>query len=372
MSRELRVMHVVLSLEPGGTERLVIDISRRMNADVPTSVCCLDQAGAWAPQLRAAGIPVAVLGRRPGFHPALGLQIAELATAQGASVVHCHQYSPFVYGSFAGMRRPSLRIVFTEHGRLSDDPPKAKRIWANRVIGWWPDSVVAVSDDLRRHMIAEGFPPSRIDVIHNGIEPGPETDGSACQAARRELGVPADAFLVGTVARLDPVKGLEVIVQAFSTIVAHVPEARLVLVGDGPERQRLEELAVRLGVASCITWAGFRSDARALMAAFDVYVNTSTSEGVSLTLLEAMAASRAVVATRVGGTPEVIVHGTSGLLVPARDPGAVAETILALHQDAGRRQALGAAGRSRVVERFSFDRLIRNYLAAYEGRRGDH
>ena len=120
---EPRILQVVLSLNAGGTERLVLELVKRLHADMPMAVCCLDAAGLWGEQLRESGVAVDALNRRPGFHPLLGRHIARAAARHRADVIHCHHYSPFVYSALARLWRPNLRIVFTEHGRLSDAPP---------------------------------------------------------------------------------------------------------------------------------------------------------------------------------------------------------------------------------------------------------
>lgn len=370
MTRLMRVMHVALSLSPGGAERLVVGLSRHLHPAVPTCICCLDESGAWAHEVRAGGVEVFELNRRPGFQPSLGLRIAGLAKRLGVTVLHCHQYSPFVYGTLAGLRRRGLRIVFTEHGRLSDALPSRRRRLANRLLGWRPDAVVAVSHELRAHMIAEGFSPSCVRVIHNGVDPGEAPTEADRLRARRALGLTDEAFVVGTVARLDPVKGLDVLVDAFAAVAPSVPEARLVLVGGGVEEASLRRRANEQGLEPRMLFTGVRHDARTVLSAFDVYANTSITEGMSLTLLEAMAASKPVIATRVGGTPEIVADGTTGLLVPPGDVRSVAESIVALRRDAAWRSAMGTAARARVVEHFSFENMAREYVAAYRGSLG--
>ncbi len=370
--RALRVLHVVHNLSPGGAQRLVIDISRRIHPQIPTRVCCLDQAGDWAHELQSVGIDVIALGRQPGFRPLVGWQIARIAAEWNATVLHCHQYSPFVYGSLASLRTSGLRLVFTEHGRNSDEPATAKRIFATRLLASRPHAIVAVSDDLRRFMTTAGFPEDRIEVLHNGIDPLTEPGAEDRLRARRDLAIPDHAFVVGTVARLDPVKNLGTLLEAFATFHAQVAEARLVVIGDGPERTRLEWMISEHGLAPAVHLAGHRSDARALLPSFDVYVNSSVTEGISLTLLEAMAARLPTVATRVGGTPEVVVDGMTGVLVPAREPAAMAAALADLHDRPDARRAFGEAGRARIVDQFSIDRMMQAYLAAYTGlRRGD-
>jgi L-malate glycosyltransferase len=282
------VLHVVLSLEPGGTERLVIELCKQLHKSVPQVICCIDKAGAWAHEATSAGIRVEALHRKPGFQPSLGVTVGRIARASGARVLHCHQYSPFVYGAIARLLQPSLRVVFTEHGRLAAAPPSGKRRWANVILSRVPHRVVAVSQDLRRHLISEGFADSRVSVIENGIDPSDRPSPAVRTRARQTLGVDPDAFVVGTVARLDPVKDLGTFIEAVSYLRDTSVNTVAVIVGDGPERGALEQQAAGRGIA--VRFVGHRDNARALLPALDVFVNTSTTEGISVTILEAMSA----------------------------------------------------------------------------------
>ncbi len=369
MSGRLRVLHIVLSLHPGGAERLVIELARRLRPAVEPAICCLDEAGTWADELRGAGVPVHVLGRRPGFHPSLGFRLATLAREWGADLLHAHQYTPFCYGAIATMRAPRLGLVVTEHGRLTDAPPSFKRRLANSVLSRRPAAVVAVSHELRGFMADEDYEAARLRVIHNGIDVGPDPSPDARRAARAALGVAEDTVVVGSVARFDAVKNLPALVEAFARMRAAAPDTRLVLVGDGPERERIAERTRALRVADAVTFTGLRDDARAVMAGFDIYANTSISEGISLTILEAMAAGLPVVATAVGGNPEAVEDGVSGVLVPARDGAALQAALLVLAADPVRRAALGQSGRARAVRLFNIDRMVQDYLALYHDAR---
>lgn len=361
----LGVMHVVLSLRPGGTERLVVEMARRAGPSVRASICCLDERGAWADEAERDGVPVTVLGRRPGFRPGLGFRLAAAARAHRARVLHCHQYTPFVYGVLAKCTNPGLRIVFTEHGRLADSPPSPRRRVANAFFGRAAGHFFAVSDELRRFLEREGFPAGRLRVLPNGIDIGPRPAPGSREDARRRLGIGTEAPLVGTAARLDPVKGLETLVAAFDRLRGARPDARLLVLGDGPERSALEADIARRGLGAAVTLAGHRGDVRDLLPALDLYVNSSTYEGVSLTILEAMAAEVAVVATAVGGTPEVVADGETGRLVPPRDADALFLAIDTLLGDAALRARLAGAGRRRAEERFDFERMMSMYRQAY-------
>lgn len=358
------VLQVVLRLDPGGTERLVIEIVRRLHQRLPMAVCCLDAPGAWADRVTGLGVPLEVVGRPPGFSPGVARRIAAVARRTGASVLHCHHYSPYVYGRLAAIATPGLRALYTEHGRLSDRPPSTRRRLINHLLMAGARDLYAVSHDLRGHLVREGVP-SRMQVIWNGIDPLPAPDAGARAAARAALGGGADDWIVGTVARLDPVKDLTTMVEAAALAAPSTPALRLVVIGDGPQRRALDDAVARLGIADRVRLLGHRDDVRALLPGLDAFGNSSTSEGISLTLLEAMAAELPIVATRVGGTPEVVADGETGCLVPARDAAAFAAALGALAADPPRARTWGRAGRARVLAHFSIDEMVRRYETVY-------
>lgn len=363
--RKRRVMQLVLSLSPGGTERLVIEICKQLSDRVESVVVCLDDRGEWAAELESAGVPVMALRRRPGFQPGLARQIARLISLHRIDVVHCHHYSPYVYGLLASVVTRA-QLVFTEHGRLADDDPSLKRRLVNPFLSMLGGRVCAVSGDLKQHMVAEGFPERRIQVVYNGIDPARRPTAIHRHVAREMLGLPMDSFVVGTVGRLDAVKNLRLMLQAHCRVLERYPAARAVIVGDGPERAALQATAAELGIEHAVMFAGYRSDVRMLMPAFDVYLNTSNYEGVSLTILEAMAAGVPVVATRVGGNPEVVVDQETGVLVPQR-ARAIADAVARLAYEPRRRRILGDAGRWRVMRHFSMARMVNDYATLYLG-----
>lgn len=364
--RPPHVLQVVLQLDPGGTERLIVEMVRRLHGRFPTTVCCLDRPGSWAPEIERLGVEVVALQRPPGFHLATARALARVVRKAEATVLHCHQYSPFVYGRIACAMSNGPRLVFTEHGRHSDAPPSGKRRLVNRFLVSGVSDLYAVSHDLRRHMLAEGFP-ERVRVLWNGIDPGRVPDEGLRTSTRAQLGVGRDAIVVGSVGRLDTVKDFPTLIEAFAIARTDEPRLHLAIVGEGPDRPRVERAIAASALGGAVTLLGHRHDARALMAGFDIYVNSSISEGVSLTLLEAMSAGLPVVATSVGGTPEVVVHNETGLLAPARSPAALAACLTRLATDPGCAHDCGRAGRRRLLDYFTLDRMVGGYVPLYEG-----
>jgi glycosyltransferase involved in cell wall biosynthesis len=368
LSKPLTVMQLVLTLSPGGTERLVVELVKRLPTSFRTVVCCLDEPGAWGQELIRTGATVLSLKRGAGFRPMLARRIASIAATYGVDVIHCHHYSPFVYGQLAARLLPKLRVVFTEHGRLSDAGPSRKRRIANQLLARLPASVYTVSEDLRSHLASEGFAPERVGVISNGIDVGRARSKELRARVRETLGLAADTFVVGTVGRLDPVKDLGVLVEGFGRFHATSPQSTLIVAGEGTERERLTQLAARLGLSEAVRFLGHREDVRDLLQAFDVYAGTSVFEGVSLTILEAMAAELPVIATAVGGTPEVVINDETGLLIPTRRPDTVADALRFLRDAPELAGEWGRAGRRRVLAHFTIDGMVQAYARIYAGK----
>jgi glycosyltransferase involved in cell wall biosynthesis len=359
------VLQLVLSLEPGGTERLVVDISNRLVSEgVAVHVCCLDGVGPLAEGLHEL-VTVHMVPRGDRFTPALPWQLAGLTRRLGVSVLHCHQYTPFVYGCSTRLLAPTLGLVFTEHGRLVGAVPSPRRRRVNRFLTRVGGLQFAVSEELRHFMLQEGYSPSRVGVIHNGIEPTPPAGRGDRGMARRQLGVLDDDFVVGTSARFDPVKDLPTLVEAAAIARRAVPSLKLVIMGDGAGRQDIED-AVRNHQFNGLILPGYLSNSRALLPALDVYVNCSLSEGISVAVLEAMDAAVAVVATAVGGTPEILRDGIDGRLVPSRSPESLAAALVSLAGQPEQRRRLGDAGRIRVQESFSAAGMLSKYMDAYQ------
>jgi glycosyltransferase involved in cell wall biosynthesis len=225
------------------------------------------------------------------------------------------------------------------------------------------ERVIAVSEaSARFHRRFNLVSPSRLDVIPNFVETGPASPGWR-EAVRDEMGVPRGALLVGAVGELSRAKGQDVLVEAFS----RVPGAPwLLLVGDGPDRRRLEALARRLRVSDRVVFAGYRADVPRVLAAMDVFASASHEESLGMSVLEAMAAGLPVVATRVGGLAECVSHGETGLLVPPRSVTKLASAVDFLAADAERRARTGAAGRVRAERLFSAEALAPRIEASLE------
>lgn len=287
--------------------------------------------------------------------------------ARRPDVVHAYFFWPIVYGRL--LKRMGLIRHLVEN---REDQGFNLGFWNYRFLratAAVPDRVICVSEAVRRVAVErEGLAEERTVVIHNGVEP-PARDVPAVEReeVRRELGLSPEEPLVGLVANLNrAVKGVAHFVEAVPLVLARVPEARFVILGDGPAAPALRRRVRDLGVEGRVTFAGFRSDIERFYSAMDVSVLTSLSEGLSMTLLESMSFGLPVVATRVGGNPELVRDGETGFLVPPADPPAFARRVVELLRDRRLRERMGRAGREVVGARFTLSGTAAAYERVYE------
>jgi glycosyltransferase involved in cell wall biosynthesis len=362
---------LLLALNVGGAEVLAARLARRLRHQYRFVFACLDELGPLGRQLQDEGFLVEVVGRHPGVDWWCVRRLATLLQAQRADVVHAHQYSPFFYGSAARMLAGRASVVFTEHGRDFPDIRRPKRVWANRlVLLRRRDRVVGVGESVRQALVQnEGIPARRVETIYNGVDLSPYAgvpDLTDRAEARREMGLGDNDLGIIQVARLNFMKDHATAVRTMARLATGCPETRLILVGDGEERGSIEALVGQLGLGDRVQLLGTRNDVPRLVRAADLFLLTSVSEGIPLTVIEAMAAGLPVVSTDVGGLREVVEVGRTALLAPAGDDQALAGAILRLAGDPGRRAAMGAAGRLRAWARFSEDRMVDDYNRLYE------
>ena len=364
--------HLVHGLTVGGAERLALRMGEHLPADeFRVSYLCLDELGTWGTDLQRAGGAVHLLNRRPGFDWRCARRLAALVRRERIDLVHAHQYTPFFYALAARHLRSRPPILFTEHGRWFPDFPRPKRMLFNRALLGRRDRVVGVGEAVRRALVVnEGIPAGRVRVIYNGVDLTPYGNPARDRATirhsvRAELGIPDSALLLAQVARLDDLKDHATAVRAMALVVAAVPQAMLLIVGDGPERTKIERLVAQLGIGQCVRLVGTRGDVPEILQAADLFLLSSKSEGIPLTVIEAMAARLPVVSTDVGGVGEIVVTGETGLLVPAGNDASLAAAAIELLQDAARRARLGEQGFRRAIDKFDEARMHRDYRALY-------
>lgn len=360
--RPLRVAHIVLSLEVGGLEKQVLELTRRADRQVvlPEIVCVDDCIGPLA-TLYPPDAPVSAIGARPGFDWRAAMRLARHFLDSGTDIVHSHNERAHYLSAFAGR---AVRVPVHINTRHGIHPPTTWRgMLRRRTMAMLSDAVVAVSSAVRDETVEmDRIPPSKLRIIFNGTDVGAER--LTRSEARHQLGLDDGAFVIGAIGRLAPEKDYASFIEAFDRARSRIPRLAAAILGDGPLSAELVEAARARGLDG-LRFYGYRRDAVALLPAFDVFVQPSLTEGISLSVIEAMAAAVPVIATSVGGNPEAIGNGEAGALVPPRDSEALTEAIVSLSRDSERRTRLADAGRRRAQSFFSIEATTRAYEALY-------
>jgi len=372
MSEPLRVTHVVLSLDFGGLERVVLALAGAgRGLGQSASVLCLERPGTLTPQVEALGIPVACVHKPPGLRWDTADRVRDVLRRFHPDVVHTHQMAALLYAGRAA-RQERVPVVHTEHNNVAALRPAS---WARRLktgllwryAGRYADRFCGVSRDVVAAAGAYGTVRRRkLAHVPNGIDTAAVAAvGADRPAARAALGIAPDAPVVGTVGRLAEVKRQDVLIRAFARLLPDFPAARLVLVGDGPLRAELEGLAGSLDLGGAVLFAGYRPDPERYLATMDVFALPSRAEAMPLVIPEAMAAGLPVVASRVGGIPELIVDGKTGLLVEPGDVAGLAARLRHLLADPQRAGELGRAGRALARAEYDVTAMARAYDRTY-------
>lgn len=364
------VLHITYDMNIGGTEQVIKNLVQGLDGQrFRSSVLCIDgQVGPWGQELEQAGVKHYCLKREPGFDLGLIRSIRNLIMKERVDIVHAHQYTPFTYGWF-GSVFTGKPLVFTEHGRFYPDVSSAKRKLINPILQTRTASITSISNATKQALVTyENFSEHKIEVIYNGIA------DSTCERSDSlalQLGLKPDQIVFGTISRLDPIKNQTMMLQAFSRCLNEYPQARMLIVGDGPTRAELESLVDKLGIRHALIFTGFQPKPQQYLALMDVFLLPSLSEGTSMTLLEAMCFAKPSLATAVGGTPEIIVDGVTGLLTPNNDEDALAAAMMKLASSQLLRQSLGEKARAEYESRFTLANMVDCYEALY-GRLLNH
>jgi len=362
----VRVVEILATGTSGGAqEHLFALLSRLDRSRYDASVIALS-GGSAVRKMQRAGFPVTVLDE-PDDATATGV-VATLLADANPDVIHNHMYRAELVGTRsaialgeAGHRRPY--IVSTVHSSRirSDEDRRVLQSLTPQI-----DQLIAVSEAIEAKIRDEGRSGAPVRLIYNGVDLSRYDETEPCCTFREQYGIEPDSVVVGVVARLEPEKGHPTLLEAWPAVLHAVPNATLLVVGEGSRHAELEQQAAALRIAHRVVFTGRRDDVPSVTAALDVAVLPSYREAQGLSILEAMALSRPVVASRVGGIPEVIEDGVSGLLVAPHDPEALAAAIIRLLKDHPLADMIGRAGHDVVHVRFCIGLMVRAVEGIYD------
>lgn len=364
------IMHLRAANFVGGPEKQILEhMARLRGGPFRTALCTFDESGRPSSLHEAAkdmGLACHRLPSRSPADPRSVLELAGLLRRTGAALLVTHGYRPNIVGRLACWKA-GIPTVAVSRGWTHETAKIRLFETLDRLFLRFADKVVAVSGGQRDKILAAGVAAGSVSVIRNAIDLSGYPCPDGMPAERERLGVPADAPFFGTAGRLSPEKNHMDFIRAAAIVAGKLPAARFVVWGEGFLRPRLERAVSDLGLGGRFHLPGFNRDARRAFHELDVFVLPSLTEGLSNVLLEAFACAKPAVATAVGGNPEVVEDGVSGILVPPGDPEALAGAMLRLAVEPRTRAAMGRAGAMSVRANFDFDGQTRRYVALYLG-----
>ena len=348
------ILHLTYDMRIGGTEMVIKNIIEGAdNTLFNMSIFCIESPiGPWGIDLQKSGIIIDAKERKLGFDTHLIKAIRRHLKENRIDLIHCHQYTPWVYGVLAAFGTRT-KVIFTEHGRFYPDSSSWKRKLINPWLCRITAHITAISKATKQALVDfENVPENRIDVIYNGIAPL-NCDVEKAQTLRKTLNIPDDHTVLGTVARFDPIKNHRMMLRAFAKVLATNKDCTLLIVGDGEERDNIEQCITQLNIQKNVILAGYQAKPAEHIAIMDLFLLSSLSEGTSMTLLEAMSMGKPCVVTNAGGNPEIIINEQNGLVTENDSMQAYAQAIASLVTCAEQAKTFGENGKNIFNQLFS-------------------
>ncbi len=358
-------MHAIIGNNFGGLERVAVNIIAGLDrAAFEPYLVCIGRPDFMVEEFRRLDAGLIVLGYGRGKHLGLPFHLFEIARKYEIDILHTHDFLPFFYGTSATLPLRSLARVYTEHSGILSC--QGRHLKLTRFLSPFTSAMIMVSGALKKFYEDKvGVSGDELKVIYNGIEFSETCDGSGEDSLKESFGLRPGELVIGTAVRLIEQKGLKFLIEAAPKILSQVPNAKFLIVGDGRLRNELECQSRELNLEKNLLFLGYRKDVHRILRLFDVYVLPSLWEGCPLGILEAMFCGIPIVATRVGGVPEIIENGLRGILVQEGDSTQLADAVIRLLQDRQLRMDLGERGFQYVREKFSAREMVRNYELLY-------
>lgn len=366
MQNKYRVLHVIPDFGIGGISKVVVDICNNLDETLfETAVYSIRKyEKEMMHLLQKPNVEVFhyadEIDNRPKYDNIF--KLTKLLRKMKFDIIHTHNTPAFIDGMIAGLLARTRVKIHTDHARLY--PDKKRYILAERILSRIADKVVAVSAHTKEDLITyQQIDPNKIAVIPNGIDLSPAKIDK--NEKKLSLGIEGLSPIIGLGVRLSEQKGITYLLQAMPSVIKMFPQTVLLIAGGGPLEQPLVNEAIHLGIEKSVRFLGFRMDIAEILSVLDVYVLPSLWEGLPLVVLEAMAVGCPVVATSVGGTSTAVLNGKTGLLVPAKDPSALADAILNILHDSEKARSFGAEGYQRYRNSFTVDGMVSKYQSLY-------
>jgi glycosyltransferase involved in cell wall biosynthesis len=353
-----------------GAEQVILELARGLRkADIEPIIGVLENSSEFCRELaqkaQDLGLRAQIFPCRFPFDLATVVKIRKFIHENQVNLIHSHGYKSDFY-ALVGFHDRHIRRMATCHPWLETGISWRARFYTyldKRLLKKF-SQIVAISEEIKQEVLQAGIAPDKINLIENGIDLQ-RFSRPAAVSRRRELSIPEKGLVIGTVGRLSPEKGHAVLLQAAKLIFESYPDLYILIVGDGPERGKLEMISRETGIARRVIFTGVRDDIEEMLSLMDIFVLPSHSEGLPMALLEAMAAGKPLAASGIGAISRLIDHRRSGLLVPPGDPQSLAEALKELIDNPSTALTYAAAAREAVRQRYSAEHMTRAYLKVY-------
>ena len=361
------ILHLTYDMRIGGTEQVIKNLIQGSDKTLfDMSIFCIEEPiGPFGQMLIEDGIQITAHQRTDGFDLKLISAIRKHIKEYNIDILHCHQYTPWVYGALAAFGLKT-KVIFTEHGRFYPDSSSWKRKLVNPLLAKITNHITTIAEATKQALVTYEFiPKNRIQVIYNGIHPA-VNDPEATQQIKDKIGIAPSTIVLGTIARFDPIKNHPMMINAFKLVLEQFPDCRLLLIGDGDERENLERLVKDLNLTDKVIFTGYISEPQHYLNAMDIFLLSSLSEGASMTLLEAMSLSKPCVVTDAGGNAEIIKHQVNGLVSMNNNINQFAHSIITLLDNPKMLSLMSNMATQMFQERFDVDIITLKYSKLFE------
>lgn len=369
--KKIYIMHVVHGFGLGGMENGIVNLINGMDSNIfDFSICCLSKSGEAAKRIKRNDVEIFELHKKDGHDFFLWGKLSRLFQKEKVQIVHTHNWGTLFDGVIGAKIARVPIIVHSEHGLWYEDilHIKKRKLLTQKLIFNFIDQITTVCKDLERTLIKlTGIKEEKVICIPNGVKLQRFDVEIDKGSKRREIGIQENDIVVGIIGSLDPIKDHKTFLYAGVEIIKEFPNAKFLIIGDGSLKEELLSLSEKIGLGKRVLFLGQRDDIPEILKIMDVFISSSLREGMSNTILEAMAVGLPVIATKVGGTPEIVVDGKTGFLVCPANPKELAEGIIKVLKNPQQAKNMGKAGQEKVRENFSLNKMIKSYENLYKG-----
>ncbi|MBI5376475.1 MAG: glycosyltransferase [Candidatus Schekmanbacteria bacterium] len=365
---KMNVLHLIYSLHTGGAEKVIENYSKFHDRNFfKPIVCSITDGGIIVDEIKKTGTDVFLLNKKGMFDVSAVLRLARIIKSQNIHIVHVHNFSANFWGTITAVLCGVRFIVRTEHSIINKRKSLFRiKYFINSLLDIFQKKIICVSEEVRSvHVKRNTLSPKKYITIYNGVDSRIFNDSYETSKYFKEFNIEAGCKIVVKIASLTSHKGHEYFLRAAKKVLDEEKKVLFIIVGDGPRKDELTKLAKELGIKNSVVFTGVRKDINGILKLSDIFVLSSLREGFPITILEAMAASKPVIVTNVGGTPEAVIEGATGLIVQPKDEMAMAKAILLLLRDEKLRQIMGKKGRERFEINFKAESMVRKTEDVY-------